>query len=155
MESFNFDILSIIAGVVIGWSAFYVKYLFSIRSYKKEIDEFKGHLNRQMQITQEGSKSLTNEMEKLKKENENLRITVKTLGQKPGRNELRLLNVYDAAIRKMMLKAPGFSSAWEIALQEAEREYEENEKGIKTVIKRVFGPSISYKKGEDTEIEEK
>ena len=53
------------------------------------------------------------EMEALKKDNENLRISVKTLGQKPGRAELRQFNIYDNALRKMMLQAPGFSSAWE------------------------------------------
>jgi len=46
-------------------------------------------------------------------------------------------------LRKMMLKAPGFSSAWEVSLQEAEREYEENETGLKSIIKKVFRPSIS------------
>ncbi len=149
MGNFNFDILSILIGVAIGWILFYIKHFFEMRKCKKEIEEYKGHLNRQMQITQEGNKALINEIEKLKKENENLRITVKTLGQKPGRSELRLLNVYDSALRKMMLKAPGFSSAWEMALQEAEREYEENEKGLRTVIKKVFGPSISHKQIEE------
>ena len=153
MGNFNFDILSVIIGVAIGWILFYIKHFFAMRKCKKEIEEYKGHLNRQMQITQEGSKALMEEMEKLKRENENLRITVKTLGQKPGRSELRLLNVYDSALRKMMLKAPGFSSAWEMALQEAEREYEENEKGLRTVIKKVFGPSISHKHNEEGEKE--
>ena len=34
-----------------------------------------------------------------------------------------------------------FSSAWEISLQEAEREYEENETGIKSIVGKVFGAS--------------
>ncbi|NPA82686.1 MAG: hypothetical protein GXO31_08750 [Epsilonproteobacteria bacterium] len=151
MSGFNFDVLSVIIGIVVGWIAFYIKHFIEMRKCKKEIEEYKGHLNRQMKITQEGNKALIDEIEKLKKENENLRITVKTLGQKPGRSELRLLNVYDSALRKMMLKAPGFSSAWEMALQEAEREYEENEKGLRTVIKKVFGPSISNKTQEEGE----
>lgn len=96
-----------------------------------------------MKITNEGSKNLEDELKTLKKANENLRISVQSLGQKPGRAELRLLNIYDLALRKMMLKAPGFSSAWEMALQEAEKEYEDNEKGLKSIIKKVFGPSIS------------
>jgi hypothetical protein len=95
-----------------------------------------------MKITNQGNRSLEADLEKLKKDNENLRISVKTLGQKPGRAEIRLLNIYDGALRKMMLSAPGFSSAWEVALQEAEREYEENEIGFKSIIKKVFGPSL-------------
>ncbi len=96
-----------------------------------------------MNITNEGTKNIENEMKDLKKVNENLRISVQTLGQKPGRAEIRLLNIYDGALRKMMLKAPGFASAWEVALQEAEKEYEDNEKGFKSIIKKVFGPSVA------------
>ena len=136
-------ILFIIAGVVVGWFLSFIKSRFEVSGYKKEIKEYKEHLNRQMKITNEGSKNLEQDLEKLKKENENLRISVQTLGQKPGRAELRLLNIYDAALRRMMMKAPGFSSAWEMSLQEAEREYEENEKGLKGIIKKVFGPSLT------------
>ena len=143
MELSYLGIIYIIAAVVVGWFLSYIKSRFEVRAYKKELKEYKEHLNRQMKLTNEGSKNLEEELETLKKENENLRVTVQTLGQKPGRAEIRLLNIYDASLRKMMLKAPGFSSAWEVALQEAEREYEENEKGLKSIIKKVFGPSLT------------
>ena len=136
-------ILFIIGGIATGWFLSYIKSRFEISKYKKEIKEYKEHLNRQMKITNEGSKNLEDELISLKKENENLRISVQTLGQKPGRAEIRLLNIYDGALRKMMLKAPGFSSAWEMSLQESEKEYEDNEKGFKSIIKKVFGPSLT------------
>ncbi|MDQ7044011.1 MAG: hypothetical protein Q9M34_10855 [Sulfurimonas sp.] len=137
------SILFIIGGIVIGWFLSFIKSRFEVAKYKKEIKEFKEHLNRQMQITNEGSKNLEDALEQLKKENENLRISVQTLGQKPGRSEIRLLNIYDQALRKMQMRAPGFSSAWEMSLQEAESEYEANEKGLKSIIRRVFKPSSS------------
>jgi len=153
MEIFEpLTILMLIAGVAVGWVLSYFKSLFEIRRYKNELKEYKEHLDRQMKITNEGNKSLNNDLEKLRKDNENLRVSVKTLGQKPGRAELRLLNIYDSALRKMMAKAPGFSPAWESALQEAEREYEENETGFKTIIKKVFGPSLSHQ-SEATQIQ--
>jgi hypothetical protein len=136
-------ILFIIGGVVIGWFLSFIKSRFEVSKYKKEIKEYKEHLNRQMKITNDGSKAQENELNKLKKENENLRISVQTLGQKPGRAELRLLNIYDNALRKMQMQAPGFSSAWEMSLQEAEAEYEANETGLKSIIKRVFKPSLA------------
>jgi hypothetical protein len=145
----NFDFISLLIGLVLASFLYMIKGFFTSFSHKKELAEYKGHLATQMKITQEGTKNLTNESEKLKKENENLRITVKTLGQKPGRNELRLLNIYDSALRKMMLKAPGFAQGWELSMQEAERDYEDNEVGIKTVVKRVFGPSITHKSSKD------
>ncbi len=143
MEFTPLTILIILNGVAAGWFLSYIKSRFEIKKYKNELKEYKEHLNRHMNLTDSGNKNLENDLEKLKKENENLRISVQTLGQKAGRSELRLLNIYDATIRKMMMKAPGFSSAWEVALQEAEKEYEDSEQGFTTIIKKVFTPSIS------------
>jgi len=116
-----------------------VKSFFTGRKHKKELADYKNHLERQMKITDAGNNKLVQELEQIKKENENLRISVQTLNQKPGRAELRLLNIYDAALRKMMAQAPGFSTAWENSLQEAEREYEANESGLKSIVSKVFG----------------
>jgi len=136
-------ILFVIGGVVIGWFASYIKSKFITMGLKKELREYKEHLDRQMKITSEGSKKIEVELERLKNDNENLRISVQTLSQKPGRAEIRLLNIYDSALRKMQMKAPGFSSAWEMSLQEAEQEYEASENGFKSIIKKVFGPSLT------------
>lgn len=136
-------ILFIIGGVVVGWFLSFIKSRFEVSKYKKEIKEYKEHLNRQMKITNEGNKNLEDELKQFKKENENLRITVQTLVQKPGRAEIKLLNIYDSALRKMQMRAPGFSSAWEMSLQEAESEYEANETGLKSIIRKVFKPSLS------------
>jgi len=152
MELNAITILIVIGGVVIGWILSSIKSFFTVRKYKKELKEYQEHLNRQMKIVDDGNKSRENELATLKMENENLRISVKTLGQKPGRAELRLLNIYDAALRKMMHQAPGFSSAWEASLQEAEKEYEESERGFTSIIKKVFVPSI-MQKSEHKEIE--
>jgi len=143
-------ILIILGGIAVGWILSSVKSLFTIRKHKKELADYKSHLERQMKITDSGQKTMLAEMEALKKENENLRISVKTLGQKPGRAELRQFNIYDNALRKMMLQAPGFSSAWESALQESEREYEENEAGFKNIIGKVFGSGGSHSDGSPT-----
>ena len=132
-------VLLIIAGIVFGGALSYFKSFLTIRKHKKELVEYKDHLDRQMKITNTGSSALVLELETLKKEAENLRISVQTLNQKPGRAELRLLNIYDAALRKMMSQAPGFSTAWENSLQEAEREYEANESGLKSIVSKVFG----------------
>jgi len=131
-------ILLIIAGVASGALITYLKALLTIRSHKKEITQYKDHLDRQMKITDAGNSKLVQELEKVKKENENLRVSVQTLNQKPGRAELRLLHIYDSALRKMMSQAPGFSTAWENSLKEAESEYEANETGLKSMVTKVF-----------------
>ncbi len=147
-------ILLIIVGIVFGAIASYLKSLLTIRKHKKELNDYKEHLDRQMKITSTGSANLVTELEKVKKENENLRISVQTLNQKPGRAELRLLNIYDAALRKMMSQAPGFSTAWENSLQEAEREYEANETGLKSIVSKVFGSSSTNVANEKSNIQQ-
>ena len=136
-------IVYVIVGFIVGWFFSYIKSRFEIHTYKRELKEYKEHLNRQMTITAEGSKNLEREMYDLKKVNENLRASVHTLSHKPGRAEIKLLNIYDLTVRKMMQKAPGFSGAWEISLQESEKDYEEREKGLKTIVKKVFGSSFN------------
>ncbi|MBN2815852.1 MAG: hypothetical protein JXQ67_04165 [Campylobacterales bacterium] len=148
-------ILYIIGGIVIGYFVSFLKSRFEVGKYKKELREYKEHLNRQMKITNEGNKNLEDELTRLKKESENLRVSLQTMSQKPGRSEIRLLNIYDGALRKMMMRAPGFAPAWEMSLQEAEKEYEENEKGFKSIIKKVFGPSLTQTQNSNvTEIAE-
>ncbi len=136
-------ILYVIVGVGVGWFLSFIKSRFEVAAYKKELKEYKEHLNRQMEITSEGNKNLERELYDLRSENENLRISVQSLSQKPGRAELKLLNIYDSTLRKMMLKAPGFSGAWEISLQEAEKAYSESEKGFKSIVRKVFGSSVT------------
>jgi|FLOH01.1.fsa_nt_gi hypothetical protein len=135
-------IVYIIAGFLVGWFLSYIKSRFEIHTHKKELKEYQEHLNRQMKITGEGNKNLERELYDLKQVNENLRATIHTLSHKPGRAEIKLLNIYDATLRKMMQKAPGFSGAWEVSLQESEKDYEESEKGLKTIVKKVFGSSF-------------
>jgi len=144
MEIDYFEVLVVIASVVVGYFISYIKSRFEVSGIRSELKEYQEHLHRQMKLTAEGSKNLEDELAQLKRNNENLRISVQTLGQKPGRAEIRLLNIYDGALRRMMLNAPGFSSAWEVALQEAEKEYEDNEKGFKSIINKVFGPSVTH-----------
>jgi hypothetical protein len=107
------------------------------------MSEFKEHLNRNMKITGEGTRKLEEENAKLKEENSNLKISVNTLGQKPGNAEIRLLNIYDNAIRKVSIKSPGFAPVWELSLLEAEAEYQNNEKGFKFIINKAFGRKSS------------
>jgi hypothetical protein len=136
-------IVFVIAGVLAGWLWGYIQSLFKVRKYKKEIKDLNGHLNRQIKIIDEGSKGLEKELVKLKKKNENLLETISTYKQKPGRTELRILNIYDIALRKIKLINPGFYSAWEATLQDAENEFEANERGEKAINKRVLNPISS------------
>lgn len=107
------------------------------RELEEEIDDLRDHIHRQMEISAKGNSALEGELKDLREKNENLRVTVKTLENKPGRAELRQLHVYDRAVRLMNERAPGFASAWENAVREAEKEVDEAETGVRALMRRV------------------
>lgn len=110
----------------------------SLGMRQKEIESLKDHLQTYLSIHARGNEALSKEVEKLKKENENLRITVATLSNKPGRAELKLLQTWDRALKIMILRSPGFATAWETAIDEAKQEVEETETGVKALARRVL-----------------
>lgn len=107
-------------------------------SMRKEMDELKKHLQTQMSITAKGYEEVHQELARLKQENENLRITIATLSNKPGKTELRTLHVWDKALRIMKVTSPGFAPAWEMAVAEASKEVQEVDTGVKALVRRVF-----------------
>lgn len=99
------------------------------------------HLHDQMEITQEGSKKLKDELEALRAQNENLRVSIKSWQQKPDRKELRALQVYDHALRELLASAPGFASYWENAVREAEATAEAMDRGLMASARRLLLPA--------------
>lgn len=105
---------------------------------QKEITGLKDHLHTQMSINAKGYEELKKELELLKQQNENLRITMATLSNKPGRAELKTLHVWDKAIRTLILNSPAFAPAWEMAVAEAKKEVDETDSGMKALVRKVF-----------------
>ena len=91
-----------------------------------------------------------NELTRLKQERDNLRITVQSLNQKPGRKEIRQYYIYQTAIDIMFEKAPGFAPAWQVTLKEAENLFEKSESGVVPLLKRLM-PTSADKQAEEYE----
>jgi hypothetical protein len=133
-------------GLAIGLAiAVYVFFngLLRRRELRQEERALKDQLHRQMRINDKGNEQVLGEAERLRKENENLRITVATLKAKPGRAEMVTLNIYDRAIRLMHQRAPGFAPAWEGVLSEAQKEVEQTDTGLLAMVRKVFRPSLA------------
>jgi hypothetical protein len=110
------------------------------RALEAEVLKLRAHLQVHMEITHEGSQQRKEELEQLRQENENLRVTLKAWQQKPDRRELRALEVYDRAVRQLQGTAPGFAVYWESALQEAEQAVQQIDRGLIAFARRLFVP---------------
>lgn len=107
---------------------------------KKEIKSLKNHLHEKMEIDAEATHRKVKEIDGLKKENENLRISVQSLAQKPGRREIINLHIYQKALAVMTESAHGFAPMWQKALAKAEEDVEAFEKGKSSFIKKIVSP---------------
>lgn len=115
-----------------------------IKRLEGELRDLSSHLNTQLKINASGNQSLQTELDTLKQQNETLRVNLAALQQKPGRAELRQLQITETAARTMREQAPGFAPAWEKALRQAEADVDAAESGLKKLVRRVipgFGSS--------------
>lgn len=109
-----------------------------VRRLENELRDLQGHLNTQLKINSQGNQKLQQELETLREQNENMRISMATLQTKPGRAEIRQFQVMEAAVRQMREQAPGFAPAWEKAVRQAETEIEAGESGLKKLVRKVI-----------------
>jgi chromosome segregation ATPase len=141
-------VLGILIGLLIGlavaavaWkSGFTARRVLArdIRKLENELRELQGHLNTQLKINAQGNETLQRELEDLRRQNENLRVSLASLQAKPGKAELRHAQITESAVRMMREQAPGFAPAWEKAMRQAETDLEAGESGLKKLVRRVI-----------------
>lgn len=105
---------------------------------RTEMRELETHLNTQLKINASGNNSIQEKVDSLQEQNETLRVNIAALQNKPGRSELRSLHTMETAVRLMREQAPGFASAWEVALRQAETEYDEASGGLRKLVRKVI-----------------
>ncbi len=116
----------------------YIRGFLRRRELSREVGRLRGHLHTKLEIDSTENERRKQKIEILKQERDNLRITVQSLNQKPGRKEIRQFYVYQTALDIMFEKAPGFAPAWQITLKEAENLFEKSEKGVVPLLKRLM-----------------
>jgi membrane-bound lytic murein transglycosylase B len=108
------------------------------QKHEKELSELKSHLQTQLKINASGNETLQKELDQLRTQNETLRINLAASQQKPGRAEMRHLQITEAAVATMREQAPGFAQAWERALRDAEQQAEQQDKGLVKLVRRMI-----------------
>ena len=128
----------------------YLRGLLRRRELAKEVDRLRSHLHTKLEIDSTENERRKNELSRLQQERDNLRITVQSLNQKPGRKEIRQFYIYQTALDIMFEKAPGFAPAWQVTLKEAENLFEKSESGVVPLLKRLM-PTSADKQVEEYE----
>jgi uncharacterized membrane protein YciS (DUF1049 family) len=108
------------------------------RRLRKQVEELKRHIQTKLEIEAEATERLKDEMERLKGQNENLRVTLQAYMDKPGRREMRQLQLYQKAVDVLVEKAPGFAQSWQSALRDGEEELRQAEKGIVPFFRKLL-----------------
>lgn len=145
-ESFTWGLVVGLFLLVMVWRLMR-KDISMLRSEKKRLQEenkeLQGHLNTQLKINAKGNDQLEADLIELREQNENLRSNLNVAKQKPGRAELRHLQMMENAVSVMREQAPGFAPAWEKAMRDAEAAELAAEGGLKKLIRKVLPTSKS------------
>jgi hypothetical protein len=128
----------------------YIRGFLRRQELSKEVSRLRAHLHTKLEIDSSENERRKSELDRLKQERDNLRITVQSLNQKPGRKEIRQYFIYQTALDIMFEKAPGFAPAWQITLKEAENLFDKSEKGVVPLLKRLM-PTTPDKQAEEYE----
>jgi hypothetical protein len=123
------------------------------RELKGNLKKLREHLHTKLEIDAADNERRKEELDKIKQERDNLRNMVQVLNQKPGRQELRQVQIYQKAIEIMFEKSPGFAPAWQITVKEAEEEMKRAERGIIPFFKRMTSSSPGSEKNSKKPLE--
>ena len=125
-----------VMGFALG-SVFLIMSIYSHWKTKRELGRHKNLLSDKLELDAKQMQQTSGERNRLAKENENLRIKVAQLNDKPHNKIGRELEIYVRAEKKMTVGAPGFGSAWEMAKSEAAAQMKGEESG-ESLPQRLF-----------------
>jgi hypothetical protein len=108
---------------------FLVQSLWGHWKTKRELKRYKGMLSDKLDLDSKQNQDNNKERANLKQENENLRMQVARLNERPDNKMQRELEILARAEKQMVISAPGFAPAWEMAKSTALGQLENEEKG--------------------------
>ena len=119
-----------------------------------EVSKYKTMLSDRMELESDGLRKVKEENEELRKANENLRVSLLVMREKPGRKEVQKLQIMQKAVDRLTLNSPGFATAWQVAMHDSEEEFQRMYSGIVPFIKRHIAGKSEAQLVESTESEE-
>lgn len=96
---------------------------------KREFRRYRNHLSDKLELDSKQIQDTNKERARLAQENENLRLQVARLNERSDNKMQRELEILARAEKQMVITAPGFAPAWEMAKSQALSQLEAEEKG--------------------------
>jgi hypothetical protein len=143
IESFFTPFNTFLMGFALG-VVFLVMAMFSHWKTKREFKRYQRHLSDKLELDSRNIQELNKERTRLAQESEHLRLQVARLNEKPENKLQRELEILARAEKHMMINAPGFAPAWEMAKSQAMSQLETEEKGMsfpQKIFRKLLGPS--------------
>lgn len=125
-------------------AVFLIMAMYSHWKTKREFKRYQRHLSDKLELDSRNIQELNKERSKLAQESEHLRLQVARLNEKPENKLQRELEILARAEKHMMINAPGFAPAWEMAKSQAMSQLETEEKGMsfpQKIFRKLLGPS--------------
>lgn len=122
---------------------FLVMSILSHWKTKREFKRFKSHLSDKLDLDSKQIQDINKERARLTQEAENLRMQVARLNERPDNKMSRELEILARAEKHMMINAPGFAPAWEMAKSQALSQLETEERGMsfpQKIFRKLLGP---------------
>ena len=116
---------------------FLVMSIFSHWKTRGDFRRYKSHLSDKLELDAKQIQEVNKERARLNQECENLRLQLARLNEKPDIKLNRELEIMARAERHMMINAPGFAPAWEMAKASAVSQLETEERGM-SFPQRIF-----------------
>ncbi len=142
-QAANFFTYPFVWGLCLGLLFFFFSAWAHFKT-KRELRRYRKHLSDKLELEARQYEIVRREKETVGKENENLRLRIGQLNEKPEQKMLRDLEVLSRAEKRMILQAPGFAGAWEGAKTAAIEELTAEDQGRslpKRIFTRLFGTS--------------
>ncbi|HAL71749.1 MAG: hypothetical protein V4672_15150 [Verrucomicrobiota bacterium] len=145
LEIFESPLNTFGMGFALG-AIFLVMAYFSHWKTKGEFKRYKSHLSDKLELDAKQLQDTNKERARLAQENEHLRIQVNRLNERPDNKLQRELEVLARAEKHMLINAPGFAPAWEMAKSQALSQMETEEKGMsfpQKIFRKLIGPGAN------------
>lgn len=142
LEFFESPLNTFGLGFALG-AVFLVMAYFSHWKTKGEFRRYKSHLSDKLELDAKQLQDTNKERARLSQENEHLRIQVNRLNERPDNKLQREVEVLARAEKHMLINAPGFAPAWEMAKSQALSQMETEEKGMsfpQKIFRKLIGP---------------